>query len=114
MVSQPHSDSLRDWLNYYLKMAVEGVRSEEVGRKIELHLNRFQAFFEARYGQEYISSCVKCDVIAWQEYLEAQDLAVAPQDSVVTGFITEVRVIWALKSQFEPIEAAFVQRFPLK
>ena len=56
MMSQPQSDSLQDWIDYYLKMAVDGVRSEEVGRKIELHLNRFQAFFEARYGQEYISS----------------------------------------------------------
>jgi site-specific recombinase XerD len=46
-----------------------------VSGKIQLHLQRFQSFFEARYGQEHISSCVKRDVVAWQQHLEAQGLA---------------------------------------
>ena len=74
MFQQP-SDSLRDWMDYYLKMAVDGVRSEEVKQKIQLHLHRFQVFFEERYGQEAIGSCVKRDVVAWQKHLQAQDLA---------------------------------------
>jgi len=92
-MSQPQSESLQDWIDYYLKMAVDGVRSEEVGRKIELHLSRFQAFFEARYGQEYISSCVKRDVVAWQKHLEAQDLAASTINNhmaSLSGFATWV------------------------
>ena len=92
-MSQPHSDSLQDWIDYYLKMAVDGIRSEEVGRKIELHLNRFQAFFEARYGQEYISSCVKRDVVAWQKHLQTQDLAASTINNHIaslSGFATWV------------------------
>jgi site-specific recombinase XerD len=93
MMSQPRSDSLQDWINYYLKMAVDGVRSDAVSRKIKLHLNRFQAFFEARYGQEAISSCVKRDVVAWQKYLQNQDLAAATINNhlaSLSGFTTWV------------------------
>ncbi len=68
-------DSLMAWMDYYLEVAVQGVRSEEVRGKIHLHLQRFQQFFEQRYGQERISSCVKRDVLAWQQSLEAQGLA---------------------------------------
>lgn len=75
----PHNlpDSLQAWMDAYLRMAVQGVRSEAVTHKIALHLRRFQQFFEARYGQERISSCLKRDVVAWQQTLEAQDLAAA-------------------------------------
>lgn len=70
-------DSLQAWMSYYVQMAVRGVRSETVTRKIELHLNRFQMFFEERYGQEHLSSCVKRDVVAWQQHLDGQGLAPA-------------------------------------
>ena len=93
IMSQPSSDSLQDWINYYLKVAVDGIRSEEVGRKVQLHLNRFQTFFEARYGQEYISSCVKRDVVAWQKHLQSQDLAAATINNhmaSLSGFATWV------------------------
>ena len=56
-------------------MAVAGIRSEPVTHKIHLHLKRFHAFFEARYGQEHISSCVKRDVLAWRNHLLSEDLA---------------------------------------
>lgn len=80
-MSQTPSDSLREWMTNYLQMAVAGVRTEEVSRKIKLHLHRFQTFFEARYGQEHISSCVKRDVVAWQQYLQAQELAASTINS---------------------------------
>ncbi len=43
-------DSLIGWMGYYLEVAVHGIRSEEVTGKIQLHLRRFQRFFEQRYG----------------------------------------------------------------
>jgi site-specific recombinase XerD len=70
-------DSLQAWIDHYLNMAVRGVRSELVTRKIMLHLTRFQEFFEQRYRQELISSCVKRDVVAWQQSLIHQGLASA-------------------------------------
>ena len=75
MMTDTPSDSLQAWIDHYLNMAVRGVRSELVTRKIMLHLTRFQEFFEQRYGQEFISSCVKRDVVAWQQSLVAQGLA---------------------------------------
>ena len=62
-------------MDYYPPMAVAGFHSESVTHKVEFHLNRFQAFFEARYGQENISSCVKRDVLAWREHLRSEDVA---------------------------------------
>jgi len=74
MIQQP-ADSLQAWIDYYLQMAVRGVRSAGMERKITLHLQRFQQFFENRYGQEHISSCVKRDVVVWQKSLLDQGLA---------------------------------------
>ena len=72
---QHPADSLQEWIDYHLKMAVAGIRSESVTHKIQLHLYRFQAFFAAGYGQENIGSCVKRDVLAWRKHLESEDLA---------------------------------------
>ena len=58
-MAQKLPDSLVAWMDYYLQVAVQGVRSEAVTSKIQLHLQRFQQFFEQRYGQEQINSCVK-------------------------------------------------------
>ena len=68
-------DSPRKRADYYLEMAVTGIRSEAVTHKIKFHLARFQAFFEQRYGQENISSFVKRDAIAWREHLRSEGLA---------------------------------------
>lgn len=76
-MSQPSSDSLSEWMAYYLEVAVQGVRSTAVTEKVRLHLRRFQQFFEARYGQERLSSWVKRDSQAWQQSLAAQGLAPA-------------------------------------
>ena len=68
-------DSLSAWITWYQQMVVVGVRSEEVTRKIMLHLQRFHAFFEAAYGDERISICLRRDVIAWQNHLQTEGLA---------------------------------------
>src|SRR5438067_7707424 len=47
-------DSLSAWITCYLRMVVVGVRSQEVTRKITLHLQRFQAFL--RHSTEMIAS----------------------------------------------------------
>lgn len=74
MLQRP-SDSLQEWMDFYQQMAVADIRSEQVAHKIQLHLKRFHAFFEARYGQEQISSCVTRDVLAWRNHLLSEDLA---------------------------------------
>ena len=85
---------LREWADYYLEMAVTGIRSEAVTHKIRFHLARFQAFFEERYGQEHISSLVKRDVIAWREHLRSAGLAASTINNhmaSLSGFATWVQ-----------------------
>lgn len=87
-------DSLREWANYYLEMAVTGIRSEAVTHKIRFHLARFQAFFEEQYGQENISSLVKRDVVAWREHLRSAGLAASTINNhmaSLSGFATWVQ-----------------------
>jgi len=76
-MSQPIPDSLGAWMDFYREVAVQGVRSEAVTEKVRLHLQRFQQFFEQRYGQERLSSWIKRDSLAWQQSLEVQGLAPA-------------------------------------
>ena len=105
---QRPSDSLREWIDYYLQMAVTGIRSEPVTQKIQLHLERFKAFFAARYGQENTSSCVKRDVLAWRKYLESEDLAASTINNhmaSLSGFATWVQM---------QDETAFVMGDPTK
>jgi integrase len=70
-------DSLVAWATRYLALAVVGVRSEAVTRKIALHLDRFLGFFRESYGHDRISTCLRRDVLAWQRALTEQDLAPA-------------------------------------
>jgi len=70
-------DSLESWIASYLALAVTGVRSRAVAEKITLHLKRFQHFFAEAYGHERISTCLKRDVIAWQQAMQRQALAPA-------------------------------------
>lgn len=69
------SDSLDAWMECYLRLAVNGVRSEEVAQKIALHLSRFQRFFRQSYGHDRLSTCLRRDVLAWQSELLSQGLA---------------------------------------
>ena len=71
---------------------VEGVRSPEVAAKIDLHLDRFRAFFVELYGHERISTVGRRDVIDWQRDL-AEKLAPATVNNHVaslSGFTTWV------------------------
>jgi integrase len=70
-------DSLAAWATRYLALAVVGVRSEEVTKKIVLHLDRFVAFYMEGYGHDRISTCLRRDVLAWQKALMAPGLAPA-------------------------------------
>jgi site-specific recombinase XerD len=69
------SDSLEAWMECYLRLAVSGVRSEEVAQKIALHLSRFQDFFRESYGHDRLSTMLRRDVVAWQSELLSQGLA---------------------------------------
>jgi integrase len=70
-------DSLAAWATRYLALAVVGVRSEAVTKKLALHLDRFVGFFHESYGHDRISTCLRRDVLAWQQALVGQDLAPA-------------------------------------
>jgi hypothetical protein len=79
------SDSLGSWMARYIQLAVQGVRSEEVMKKVTLHLNRFLEFFEKSYGHDRISACLKRDIIAWQK--EIRELGVHHQLSTTTSVL---------------------------
>jgi site-specific recombinase XerD len=68
-------DSLSAWIAHYLRFAVVGVRSDGVTQKIALHLHRFQTFFAQAYGHDRISNCLRRDVVAWQQHLQAEEMA---------------------------------------
>src|ERR1700730_9017796 len=70
-------DSLAVWLERYQQLAVAGVRSEEVAKKIALQLGRFLAFYQEAYGHDRTSTCLKRDVVAWQQHLQDEGLAPA-------------------------------------
>jgi integrase len=64
------------WSERYQQLAVAGVRSEPVARKIALHLDRFVRFFRDAYGHDRLSACLRRDVVAWQHQLI--DVGLAP------------------------------------
>jgi integrase len=70
-------DSLAAWMERYLALAVVGVRSEEVAKKVALHLERFAAFYKEGYGHERIATVLRRDVVAWQQALVTQGMAPA-------------------------------------
>ncbi len=68
-------DSLGDWVDRYLALAVAGVRSEAVAVKIALHLGRFARRYQEAYGHGRISTLLRRDVRDWQRSLVSQGLA---------------------------------------
>ncbi len=70
-------DSLAVWSIRYQQLAVTGVRSDDVATKIALQVGRLLAFYQEAYGHDRASSCLRRDVIAWQQYLRDQGLAPA-------------------------------------
>lgn len=70
-------DSLAVWVQRYQQLAVAGVRSTEVAKKIALQLGRFVAFYKEAYGHDRASTCLKRDVVVWQQHLINEGLAPA-------------------------------------
>ncbi|MBX9568972.1 MAG: tyrosine-type recombinase/integrase [Candidatus Obscuribacterales bacterium] len=73
----PPHDSLNYWIEQFLSLAIQDVRSSGVAKKIELHLHRFQEFTLDRYGHERMSTCLRRDVLSWQNHLIDRKLAPA-------------------------------------
>src|ERR1700693_6399733 len=67
-------DSLSVWAERYQQLVIAGVRSEEVAKKIALQLSRFLAFYIEGYGHDRVSTCLRRDVVAWQQHLQDQGL----------------------------------------
>lgn len=70
-------DSLNYWIEQFHSLAILDVRSTGVAKKIELHLHRFQAFTLDRYGHDRMTTCLRRDVLAWQNHLIDRKLAPA-------------------------------------
>jgi len=70
-------DSLAVWVDRYQRLAVAGARSPEVARKFALQLGRFVQFFQDAYGHDRLSTCLRRDVVTWQQALVDQGLAPA-------------------------------------
>jgi integrase len=70
-------DSFSIWSERYQQLAVAGVRSKEVAKKIALQLGRFIVFYKEAYGHERVSTCLRRDVVAWQQHLIGSGLAPA-------------------------------------
>ena len=64
-------DSLTAWSSVYLSLAVGDVRGAARRKNIDLHLQRFRAWYRRRYGHERFSTCLKVDVEAWLKALNA-------------------------------------------
>lgn len=60
------SDRCADWIAAYLRLTIQGVRSEGVTQKITLHLQRFHTFLLEHYSHDWLSTCVRRDVVSWQ------------------------------------------------
>lgn len=63
------TDSFSFWIDFYMRMAINDVKSKEVAKKIKLYLERFRKFFIDSYGHERISICKKRDVLLWRNKL---------------------------------------------
>ena len=65
-------DSLAVWIHGYVDLAVRGVRSDEVTRKITWHLERFADWFTAGLGHVRVSAVTPREVAAWRDHLAAE------------------------------------------
>src|SRR5574341_756645 len=101
-------DSLQFWMGRYQELAVRGLRSEAVERKIRLHLGRFLDFFQARYGHDRLSAWVRRDTLAWREALSGQ-LAAATVNNHAREFRIFTNVHSALVDPKKFDERSFVE-----
>lgn len=91
--NQPQNKTFADWIALYMENAIIDQRSPAITRKIQNHLGQFRAYFLERYGHERLNACVKRDVLAWRESLQARDLAPATVNNYMaslSGFATWV------------------------
>lgn len=77
---------------WYLAIAITGVRSPDITKKISLHLSRFSEFIEDSYGETSLSIVTKRDVLGWQTSLD-EDMSLARATtnnhlSSLSGFCT--------------------------
>ncbi len=64
-------DSLAAWSSVYLSLAVGEVRGAARRKNIDLHLQRFRAWYLRRYGHERLATCLRLDVERWLLALNA-------------------------------------------
>jgi Phage integrase, N-terminal SAM-like domain len=102
-LSENPPDSLKDWMELFLRLAVTGVRSEEVARKIALHLARFQKFFQTSYGHNRISTCLRRDVVAWQEDLLSGGLAHSTVNNHIASLSAFTTWVYTLNPNIFPV-----------
>jgi site-specific recombinase XerD len=76
-------DSLTEWTQRYLDLAVRGVRSDEVTGKIARHLERFTSWLTAGLGHDRVSAVTPREVAAWRDHLAAEGNI--GRDGTVTG-----------------------------
>lgn len=69
------------WAERYGRLAVRGVRSAEVAKRIALHLLRFERYLESSYGHDRLSTVVRRDVTGWRDQQVAAGLAPATVNS---------------------------------
>lgn len=89
-LSRAVGDSLDQWTTDYLDLAVTGVRSPEVARKIAVHLRRFSDWFAAGYGHRRLGAVTVREVNAWLAHLSAagnvgRDGATGPMAASTVG-----------------------------
>ena len=71
-LSRVSGDSLDEWITLYSDLAVIGVRSAEVTRKITMHLGRFADWFAAGYGHRRLGAVTVREVNGWLAHLSAE------------------------------------------
>jgi site-specific recombinase XerD len=65
-------DSLTEWTQRYLDLAVRAVRSDEVAGKIARHLERFTGWLISGLGHDRVSAVTVREVAAWRDHLAAE------------------------------------------
>ena len=80
------NDSILEWSEFYVKMAVKGRYSDT--EKIERHLLRFGGFIRELYGHDRISTVTVRDIVGWKNELYDNGDGFMP--STVNGHLDSV------------------------
>lgn len=95
-------DRLATCMQQYQLLAVVGVRSQAVEKKIALHLARFLDFFRQTYGHDRVSTCLKRDVLAWRNQLLDQGLAASTINNHLASLSACMTWVYAHAPQLMP------------